>query len=104
MEFMFSIMDSYAEGLQKLLSLKQGSSTKSEVYRGWGVGPITDSYDSQDFVTRMISGPRKRTPGRYYQVDKDRNMTVPTSQKKKEYVDPVCLFLQGYSLSIIQEA
>ena len=96
MGFMFRIMDSYAENLQKLITRKHdaswtnwNNSAEPKVYRGWGVGPIHDSFDSQDVVTRNISGSRVRTPGEYFLVGKNKTSTVLTPEKTKEYIHPV---------------
>lgn len=58
-------MDRYAENLQTLIKRKpNGDST--EVYRGWGVGPIKDSWSSSDALTKYIGGALPRGPGQYH--------------------------------------
>ena len=61
---MGDIMTRYLDGLEKLIS-REVPDTETEVYRGWGVGPIRDSYSSQGVVERIISGEKPRTPGQY---------------------------------------
>lgn len=102
MKFMFDIMDRYTEGLQKIHTRKaeeKGSwlpwapkTTRTrKVYRGWGVGPIKDSFDSQDFLSRMIGGRRIRTPGQYPLLDEEGNAVALTPGLTKEYIHPVSL-------------
>ena len=103
MKFMFDIMDRYAEGLQNILTRKAEANRSlnpfaaktpaaPKVYRGWGVGPIKDSFDSQNWVTRQISGSRIRTPGRYLLSDEEGNPTeLLKPERTKEYIHPVRL-------------
>ena len=97
MKFMTDIMDGYAEGLQKLLTREAESKSSwsfwknppaPKVYRGWGVGPINDSFDSQDALSRTVGGSLTRTPGQY-SIEKDGKPMLLTPEKTREYIHPV---------------
>ena len=97
MKFITDIMDRYAEGLQKLLTRDAErnsgwpfwkSPPAPKVYRGWGVGPIHDSFDSQDAVAKTVGGSRIRTPGQYA-IERDGKPVPLDPEQSREYIHPV---------------
>lgn len=94
---MRDIMTRYLDGLERLIKREAPDST-TRVYRGWGVGPILDSYDDQDVVTRYVSGMRNRTPGQYNkdearEIHKQGNDSPSVNSHEvyntQEYIHPV---------------
>lgn len=45
----------------------------THVDSGWGVGPIQDSFSSQDYLSQIVGGARVRTPGQYSTKVKEKN-------------------------------
>lgn len=97
---MNDIMTRYLDGLEKLIKREAPDST-TRVYRGWGVGPIKDSYSSQSLAGRLIGGIRDRTPGQYnkdeakeiHNEGKDVPLAEPKVHNTQEYIHPVRLEL-----------
>jgi hypothetical protein len=95
---MEDIMTRYLDGLEKLIK-REASDSTTRVYRGWGVGPIKDSYSDQKFYARVISGIKNRTPGQYnHDEAKEAHNDcgiITTSEPKihntQEYIHPVRL-------------
>lgn len=62
-------MDNMAQVLQREVQANAASKARwfgSEVpitFRGWGVGPMSDSFATSDFATRNIGGSRARAVG-----------------------------------------
>ena len=105
MSFITNIMDDYAEGLERLLTRKATNKSrwswnkppKPRVYRGWGVGPIRDSFDSQPLAARLLEGSRIRIPGQYC-VERNSKRVALTTERTREYIHPVSLPLRSISL------
>ena len=99
MKFITDIMDHYAEGLERLLTRKATNDSAwswnkqpvPKVYRGWGVGNIHDSFDSQKFVIKVAEGSRIRTPGQYSveNIGGDGKCIELTTERTREYIHPV---------------
>ena len=89
---MEDIMTRYLDGLEKLIK-REASDSTTRVYRGWGVGPIKDSYSDQSLPARLISGIRNRTPGQY---NKDEAKEVHNEGKDVPPADPKVLNTQEY--------
>ena len=93
---MDDIMTRYLDGLERLIKREAPEST-TKVYRGWGVGPIKDSYSDQGLTTRIISGMKARTPGQYHideakEAQSEANGTQPAEGRvhnTQEYIHPV---------------
>ena len=98
MAFITNIMDNYAEGLEKLLTRNATNQSgwpwkkqpTPKVYRGWGVGPIHDSFDSQELIAKVIGGSRIRTPGQYSLTKNGKSIGL-TPERTREYIHPVSL-------------
>lgn len=95
---MFNISRNYVHSLKELVERPPGPSSEDgkEPYRGWGVGPIVDSFAGG----QLLTGSKVRTPGQYITADRVPdprvNNSKTTDQKAKkptvftcEYIHPV---------------
>ena len=88
---MGDILRRYTDGLEALIQREVPDA--ASVYRGWGVGPIVDSFSSQGVLERAIGGEQARTPGQY-RPDKNpgeeeaKDGTHPHANTQ-EYIHPV---------------
>ena len=84
------VIKDYSSGLESLLN-REGVKDPT-VYRGWGVGPVLDSYADQSAAVKTISGSSPRTPGRSPpEIDPEKKAPAPGGPppNTQEYIHPV---------------
>lgn len=73
----------------KFRSWVSGGPPPAMPFRGWGVGPISDSFASQELTMQKMGGSRARAPGRYLFRDTKADNAPAVQKDTFEYIHPV---------------